>query len=606
MSSCERDSRLADRILGMPESPGVYLIKDSRGKIIYVGKAKNLQSRVRNYLQKPQTLDPKTAALVCAARDIDYIATESEVEALVLECTLIKENRPRYNIRLKDDKRYPFFKLTLNEPFPRLLVVRSVANDGAEYFGPFTDSSAVKRTLRALRLLFPLRDCGEKLGRIDGRECINFHIGRCNAPCTGRIDERSYRDLVEEVRLFLKGKRSELALSMRNRMMQLSREKRYEEAAIVRDQLLAFEKITLRQIAVSPEEFDADAIAVSKHGAFACGIVMKIREGAILAQEIFKLPAGRFDSEGDLLEAFIELYYHRATDVPELILVPSSIDSRNLVEDWLGKRCGKKIRVSTGRCSEERSLVELALKNARLHVETEIKSRSSSGPALRELAKVLGLAKVPRRIEAFDISNLHESEAVGAMVTFDKGVPNKSRYRHFKIGKETPKNDFAMMKEVLTRRISHIAEGKDRHPDLILVDGGAGQVSAALKALAELHVDSIPVAGLAKRNEEIYLSGSVRPLSLPRSNPALKLLQRIRNEAHRFAVSYHRSLRSRRTSSSGLDEIPGVGPKLRNRLLSIFGSLEAVREASIADIAKVPGMGKRRAKIIYEFFHASR
>ena len=596
--------RLKEKAASFPDSPGVYFMKNRNGRILYVGKAKNLTARVRSYVQRPEALDVKTLSLMRAAETIDYIATDTEIEALVLECTLIKEHRPRYNIRLKDDKRYPYLKLTVGERFPRLFLVRRVENDGAEYFGPFTDTSAVRRTLRTIRSIFPLRDCrGEGSGRIGGRECLNFHIGRCRAPCTGKITDEDYRALVEQVRLFLKGKGGRLRESIRGRMWRLAREKRYEEAAAARDQMAALEKISQRQRAATPRGRDEDYAALAREGNLSYGVVMKIREGMILGRESFPVPANAAEKDADVFEAFFELYYYSATDVPPRIYVPAPLAEEHLISDWLSAKSGRRVKISVPKKGDKRALLDLALKNAVLQLATRARSKTAGDPALRELKAALALPATPVRIEAYDISNIQGSAAVGSMVTFERGSPSKSGYRHFKIREIRGADDCAMMREVLLRRLAHLREGKERHPDLIMVDGGKGQVSAARSAMEELGVAGITVIGLAKRNEEIYVEGRKEPLRLPRRSIALRLLQRVRDEAHRFAIEYHRKLRSKNAWRSELDEIPGIGEARRTALLVEFGSLEALKGASRRDIARVPGIGTTFAEKVYEYFH---
>jgi len=596
--------RFKEKAVSFPDSPGVYFMKNSKGRILYVGKAKNLSARVRSYVQRPKALDVKTLSLMRAADTIDYIATDTEVEALVLECTLIKEHRPRYNIRLKDDKRYPYLKLTLGERFPRLLLVRRVENDKAEYFGPFTDTNAVRRTLRTIRTIFPLRDCGrEDAGRIAGRECLNFHIGRCRAPCTGKITEEDYRALVEHVRLFLKGKGERLAESIRERMWRLAGEKRYEEAAAARDQMEAFEKVSRRQRAVTPGGKDEDFAALAREGDLSCGVVIKIRDGTMLARESFLVPAIAAERDADVFEAFFELYYHSATDVPPRIYVPGPLAQEHLVSEWLSLKSGRRVKISVPKKGDKRALLELALKNAVLQLASGTRSTAASEPALRELKAALGLPATPVRIEAYDISNIQGSAAVGSMVAFERGSPLTSGYRHYKIREVRGADDYAMMREVLLRRLAHLKEGKERYPDLIMVDGGKGQVSAARSVMEELGLTGIPVIGLAKRNEEIYLEGRKEPLRLPRRSIALRLLQRLRDEAHRFAIEYHRKLRSTSAWRFELDDIPGIGQARRTALLVEFGSLKALKEASRRDIARVPGIGDTIAQKIHEYIH---
>jgi excinuclease ABC subunit C len=579
-------------------------MKSGKGRILYVGKAKNLSARVRSYLQRPEVLDAKTSSLMRITESIEYIATDTEVEALVLECTLIKEHRPRYNIRLKDDKRYPYLKLTRQERFPRLFLVRRIENDGAEYFGPFTDTNAVRRTMRSIRTIFPLRDCRERrAGRIAGRECLNFHIGRCRAPCTGRIDEEEYREIVEEVRLFLKGRARRLGESIRDRMWRLARMKRYEEAAAARDQAEAYEKISQRQRAATPLGTDEDFVALAREGNLSCGTVLKIRDGAIHGRESFFVPAPASERDAGVFEAFFELYYHGSTDVPPRIHVPAAFSEEALVAEWLSAKRGGRVRISVPRKGEKKALLRLALKNAELQLASETRSKATNVPALRDLKAALALASTPVRIEAYDISNIQGADAVGSMIVFERGAPCRSRYRHFRIRDVQGSDDYAMIREVLARRLSHLKEGHERPPDLIVIDGGKGQLSAARRAMEELGVSGIRLVGLAKKNEELYVEGRGEPLVLPRRSLALRLLQRARDEAHRFAIEYHRKLRSKGLRRSELDQIPGIGEKRKTALLMAFGSLETLKKAPAKEIARIPGIGIKTAEKIYEILH---
>jgi excinuclease ABC subunit C len=598
-----QENKLKEKVRAIPDEPGVYIMKDVKGRVIYVGKAKRLSNRVRSYFQSEELMTVKTISLVSAIRDIDYIATGNEVEALVLEYNLIKEYRPRYNIRLKDDKRYPFVKLTVNEPFPRIMVVRRVLNDGADYFGPYTDVKALRRTLRLLKAIFPLRNCsGEKFKPRD-RECLNFHIDRCLGPCTGRITEETYRVLVRQVLLFLKGRNEELRASFEGKMRDLAGERCFEEAAKVRDQIDMLDRISQQQLAVSPGAGDKDIVALSREGDMACGVVMKIREGRLLGTEVFLLPVTDSDANRTIFDSFLELYYHSATDIPPSIVTQDAVTERELIEEWLGQKRGGRVELIHPRRGEQRNLVELASKNASLKILSESQPGRRSTEVLEELKQTLGLASTPFRVEAFDISNIQGTEPVGSMVTFRDGEPLKSGYRHFKIRDVKGANDYAMLEEVLIRRIRHIREGRDRAPDLIMVDGGRGQVTTARKALDEGEMTSIPIIGLAKKQEEIYLETEPEPLRLSRSNIALKYLQRIRNEAHRFAIEYHRKLMRRRIVDSELDRIEGIGETRKFALLVEFGSLEGLLGATPKRIASVPGIGEKIAAKIYGHLH---
>jgi excinuclease ABC subunit C len=596
--------QLKEKAGDFPDSPGVYFMKNRKGRVLYVGKAKRLSVRIRSYVQKPEALDAKTLALMRSTEAIEYIATDTEVEALVLECTLIKEHRPRYNIRLKDDKRYPYLKITMDERFPRLLLVRSIGRDGAEYYGPYTDTNALRRMIRTIRAIFPLRDCGgDGPGRFPDRACLNSQIGRCRAPCTGAIGEKDYAELVEQVKLFLRGKSGRLGELIRGRMWRLAHEKRYEEAAAVRDQMAALEKVSERQLAATPGGENQDFVALVREDNMSCGVVIKVREGAILGRESFFVPAGASEKDVDVFTAFFELYYHSATDIPSLVHVSCALSDEKLAREWLSEKSGERVRITSPKKGDKRSLLDLALRNAALLLASEARLKGASMPVLQELKEALKMRSTPIRIEAYDISDIQGTEAVASMITFERGNPYKSGYRRFKMRGLVGPDDCAMMHEVLSRRLARLNEGKERHPDLIMVDGGSGQVSAARKAMGELGIHGIPVIGLAKKNEEIYIEGREEPLRLPRRSPALRLLQRVRDEAHRFAIEYHRKLRTRSMQKSALDDVPGIGVARRTALLIQFGDINAIKRASIMEIAGVPGVGKRIAERVYDHFH---
>ncbi len=586
----------------MPDSPGVYFFKNQRERVIYVGKARKLVSRVRSYMQAPEGLDPKTRALMDTAESVDYIVTDNEVEALVLEASMIREYRPRYNIRLKDDKRYPYLKITSNEEFPRLLLVRRVLDDGAEYFGPYTDAGAVRRTLKAIKTIFPLRDC-KGIFRLRQRECLNFQIGRCLGPCTGKVASDEYAAIVRQLRMFLRGHSEALVEEMRNAMESLSTARRYEEASLIRDQIASIRKISERQHAVDPGGADEDAVAIAREGGNACGVVMRIREGRILSSEVFMMPVITSDDIAILYEDFFKLYYNTSRDIPPGILAQYDLPDGMIISRWLRERTGKVISISVPSRGHRRKLVDLAEKNAASRLLTVRGRKASANMELADLKKALSLPSTPSRIEAYDISNVQGTGAVGSMVTFVDGRPLKSGYRHFRIRTVDGQDDFAMMREVLLRRFERLRDGKSRKPDLILVDGGKGQVSAAMEAMHASGLAPISVIGLAKRNEEIFVPGERDPIELSRRRPGLKLLQKARDEAHRFAVEYHRKLRSRGLVESGLDGIPGVGEYRKTQLLVRFGSLAGLKSVSKEDIASVPGIGPETAGKIHEYIH---
>jgi len=553
-------------------------------------------------MQASEKLDQKTQALMESVGSIDYIVTGNEVEALVLEASMIREYRPRYNIRLKDDKRYPYLKLTSNEKFPRLLIVRRVLDDGGEYFGPYTDVGSVRRTLKAIKTIFPLRDCKGSFRRRK-RECLNFQIGRCRGPCTGRIDSAEYASIIMQLRMFLRGHSEALVGELRNNMESLSENRRYEEASVVRDQISSIRKISERQHAVDPGGADEDAVAIAREGSSACGVVLRVREGRIISSEAFMMPVLPADVITEIYEDFIKLYYSTSLDIPPGILAQYELPERKLICRWLKERSGQAVSISVPSRGHRRKLVGLAEKNAASRLLTLRGKKVSAGIVLGNLKKSLGLPSTPSRIEAFDISNIQGSVAVGSMVTFVDALPLKSGFRHFRIRTVDETDDFAMMREVLLRRLERLKDGKSRRPDLILIDGGKGHVSAVMGVMEAIGLSQINVIGLAKKNEEIFLPGVKDPVVLPRRSPGLKLLQRVRDEAHRFAVEYHRKLRSRGLLESDLDDIPGVGKYRKIQLLVSFGSLTGLRKATEEEIAAVPGFGPATARKIHEHIH---
>ncbi len=587
----------------MPDAPGVYMMKNSRGKVIYVGKAKILKNRIRSYFQSKENLDRKTGFLVDSVDSIEYMATDNEIEALVLECNLIKEYKPKYNVRLKDDKKYPFLKLTRNEKYPRLVLTRTVQNDGSEYFGPYTDLTAVRKTLKLIQSIFPLRDCtGSRFRKNRNRECLNYQIGRCPGPCTGKIGQKEYLEIVDQISLFLKGKNITLKKLLEQRMLDLSKEKQYEEASLARDQLIAIDRVSKRQNAVEVSLVDEDYIAIADEGEESCGVVMRVREGKMLGLESFIISdTGNISSE-NLIASFSSLYYNSATDIPVNIYMQSEPADKKILEKWLTLKAGRRTSIRIPMRGYRVNLIRLAAKNAAMKLVASSSRKTSVVELLVEAKKTLGLKTTPFRIETFDISNIQGSDAVGSMVTFENGKPAKSGYRHFRIRNVEGSDDFSMMKEMLSRRLETLNTGQSRKPDLIIVDGGKGQLTAALTAMKETGITGIDLIGLAKRNEEIFIAGVSEKIVLPRKSAVLKLIQRTRDEAHRFAIEYHRKLRRKRIMHSALDDIEGIGEKRKLRLLMEFGSVSSIRKASIKELESVPGIGKGFAEKIYEYF----
>lgn len=592
---------LADKAAQMPDRPGVYLFRDERGRVLYVGKAKSLNKRVRTYFQRGQPA--KVMAMLQRVQDLDFIVTDSEIEALILECNLIKEHRPRYNVVLKDDKNYPYIKITVNEEFPRVLITRRQLKDGARYFGPYTCAGAVHDTLRLLKKLFPFRSCTQQRFT-NRRPCLNFHIKRCLAPCTGQVDREKYAAIIREVCLFLEGRHEELVKDLTARMQDAAARLEFERAAELRDQIRAIEQVVARQKIVSTRLEDRDVVALVCEGDTGQAVVFQVRQGKLVAEESLSL-CGTADRSGEeVLAAFIKQYYSRASFIPPEILLNRSLgEEEEVIAAWLTAARGGKVRLLAPRRGSKRELVAMAEKNASLLLAQEAAKEARDAQVLAELAQALGLPSPPTRIEAFDISHVQGQEAVASMAVFEDGRPKKDAYRRFRVRSPGP-DDFAAMEEVVARRFARAGEPKFAPlPDLVLVDGGKGQLNAALKAMRAAGYGEIPVFALAKEEEVLFAPGRPEPIRLPRNAKALHLLQRIRNEAHRFAVEYHRAARAKKALGSLLEEIEGVGAARRRALLRAFGSLEAIGRASVEELARVPGMNRKVAEAVHRFLN---
>ncbi len=606
---------LAEKLQSLPTSPGCYLYKDSAGEIIYVGKAINLRSRVRSYFQKSANHTAKTRKLVSRIVDLDIIMVDSELEALVLECNLIKQHRPHYNVRLRDDKHYPYLMLTMNEPFPRLLVTRKVKQDGGRYFGPFTNSRAVWDSLRLLYRLFPLVTCRKSWDNTPvQRPCLYHQMGRCpHAPCAGLGNKDEYRKMVEDVALFLDGKQDKLVKQLKAEMEEAAEDLQFEKAARLRDQVQAVETLVERQKVVSTNQTDQDIVAIVNDQGKSAVQMFFIRNGKLIGQEHFLLD-GMEGEEGieSATAEFVKQYYQEASYVPQEIVLPTHVEETVIIEQWLRQKKGAKVTLTVPERGEKKQLLDMASQNAKLALDqmqaTTAAEHDRTVGALMELQDALGLDSPPERIEAFDISTIQGSNSVGGMVVFQDGKPLKSDYRRFKIQKPTPTgepNDFAMMREVLTRRLKEFQSDNPKFntlPDLMLIDGGKGQLSVAVSVAAELGLE-LNMIGLAKQYELIYMPGKSDPLVLPRNSQALFLLQRVRDEVHRFSVTYHRTLRGKNATMSVLDTIPGIGPTRRRALLNFFGSVERLKHANVDQIANAPAMNRKLATTIHTMLH---
>ena len=585
---------LQEKIKTLPDAPGVYLMKDVRGKIIYVGKARVLKNRVRQYFQSNKNHGAKVKAMVAKIVDFETIVTASEVEALILECNLIKKHRPRYNISLKDDKSYPYLRLTA-EDFPRIILTRRIIHDGSRYFGPYTSGLAVKETLQLLRKIFPLRTCKT----FAKRPCLEFHIKRCLAPCAKKISREDYMLIVKAAEKFLEGRTAQVERELSNQMNAAAQALNFEEAARLRDILAAIKKVTEKQKIVT-DTGDADAIGLARLENETCAQIFFIREGKVTGRENFLLSGANDETDPQAVTEFIKQYYSRAQISAAEILLPVDLpeDDTKLLSEWLG------VKLIVPKRGVKKSLVEMAIQNAEKFLSEEsarrqLKNAQTLG-AVEELKNFLNLPRLPRRMECFDISHIQGAETVASMVVFEDGVPDKKSYRRFKIrSTEGKPDDFLSMREVTSRRYG----STENLPDLIVIDGGIGQLNSALGIIRGAG-HQVPVVGLAKQFELIFVEGASVPIELPKDSQALKLMQRIRDEAHRFAITYHRKLRRKRNLKSELDNVAGIGVKRRNELFKAFGSLAKIKAASVEELSAVPAMNKSAAESLKKFFDA--
>jgi excinuclease ABC subunit C len=603
----------------VPDSPGVYLWKDSTGAVLYVGKAKSLRKRMKQYAQghDDRAMVPEMMSRVAS---FDYVVTANEVESLILENNLIKEHHPRYNVDYRDDKTFPYIALTTGDPFPAIKYTREKHRSGTTYFGPYTDAKAARATIDVVRRVYPIcrTDCVEwkrltaKGGAPTGKPCFDYHIGKGPGPCVGAITREEYAGIVAKVSAFLDGRQASVERDLDRQMREAAADLDYEAATRYRNRLDAVRSILERQTIVSASGLDADAIGVCREETIAAAHVVHIREGRVMGAGEFVLDQGLDVSDCELLEAFLLRYYGEASHVPRQVLVSCLPPETEPLETLLAQRRGHKVTIEKPERGERRRLLEMATTNAS-HALARYKFRTRYdedrvNQALLELESALGLSVPPLRIECYDISTLHGRFSVGSMVVFDGGRPDPSAYRRFRIRAETPEsNDVAMMREVLQRRfVREAREGARfaRRPDLIVVDGGKPQLSAALAALERIGVTGVPVAALAKREEELFVPGWEQPVVLPGGSPSLYLVKRIRDEAHRFAITYHRDLRGKAMTASVLDEIPGVGPTRRQLLIKAFGSVKRLRAASVDDVAAVKGIGREVATDVVDFLAA--
>lgn len=610
--------KLETILSSLPETPGCYLMKDESGKIIYVGKAINLKNRVRSYFQKSIDHSYKTRRMVENIRDIEWIVVASELEALILEMNLIKEHRPFYNVRLKDDKRYPYIKIHWQDDFPKISVTRNMVQDGSRYYGPYTSVWAVHQTLDILRKIFPYLTCAREITGKDPRPCLYFDIHLCSGPCIGAISKADYRQMIEDLAKFLEGKTDPVLKRLQVEMARASNQLNYEKAAVVRDQIQAVERVVERQKIISNERKDSDVIAMARNNGEACVQIFFIRSGKLIGREYFILEGTEDEANAEILEEFIKQFYSQAAYIPNKVMLPQEVEEAMIINEWLNtRRGGEKVQISVPKRGQSKELVKMAAENAAETLRSlEIRWKADKDrqrDALGEIQAALGMSEPPNRIECYDISNTQGTASVGSMVVFEQGIPNKKLYRRFNIRTVTGPDDFASMREVLTRRFSNYFsenEAKDTPgykpdlafsilPDLLIVDGGKGQLRQAMDVLQDISLtDQFTIVGLAKQEEELFLPHRSESVRLEDHSQGYYLVQRIRDEAHRFAITAHRNRRGKIGLTSRLDTIPGIGPARRKELISKFGSIQGILDAAPEEIAKIKGISIEKANAI--------
>ena len=609
---------IQEELKKLPGKPGVYLMHDEKDAIIYVGKAISLKNRVRQYFQSSRNKGAKIGQMVTHISRFEYIVTDSELEALVLECNLIKEHRPKYNTMLMDDKTYPFIKVTVNEPFPRVMMARRMKKDKAKYFGPYTSAGAVKDTIELIRKLYHIRSCNRSLPKDIGKErpCLNYHIHQCYAPCQGYISREEYRKSIDEVVRFLNGNYDPILKELEEKMLDASENLEFEKAIEYRELLASVQKIAQKQKITDTAGDDRDIIAMASEGEDAVVQVFFIRGGRLIGRDHFYLKIAENDTKSEILSSFIKQFYAGTPYIPAELMLPEEIEDQEIIEEWLTTRREHKVRLRIPKKGTKEKLVELAQKNAQMVLKNDKerlkREEGRTIGAVKELEKILGLTGIIR-MEAYDISNTNGFDSVGSMVVYEHGKPKRNDYRKFKIKSVQGPDDYASMNEVLTRRFEHgLRERQDESetggfqafPDLIMMDGGRGQVNIALEVLEKLNLH-IPVCGMVKddnhRTRGLYFNNVELPID--RNSECFRLITRIQDEAHRFAITFHRQLRSKGQVHSILDDIPGVGPARRKDLMRSFENIEAIRNATVDDLKELPSMNEKSAQEVYKFFH---
>ena len=630
---------------GFPDKPGVYIFKDIKGNPVYVGKASRLSHRIRAYFgAESKKIGSKNSRIFLGSKDLDYIVTNNEAEALILENTLIKKHQPIFNVRLKDGKSYPYLKIDTKSDWPRVTITREIQEDGCKYFGPYFSASSLRRTMDLVNKLFPYRSCNKIITGSDPRPCLDYHIDRCLGPCIGAVEKKDYMDVIDQVIAFLQGRHSKIIKELNNKMEVASKSLKYEQAAVFRDQIEAIERVTQEQSAASQGYVNEDIVAVARDDDEAWVEVFFLRDGQLLGRDNFLLEGARGVTDAEVLSEFMKQFYARGSNIPKSILTEVEVADSKLISEWLETKTDSwRVNLKVPKRGEKRRLTKLVAENAVAGLKSyhlkNLAAKDSRSAAIREITEELNLPNPPKRIECYDISNTQGTDSVGSMVVFENGIPKKSDYRRFKIKTVSGPNDFASLQEVILRRFRNsglvgdaasdsgvsedekkqyiddmpTAEGSRKgkvvkdasfnaKPDLILIDGGKGQLSAVAEVMRlNLGIHNIPLASLAKKREEIFMPHVSESILLPRNSNALFLVQQIRDEAHRFAITFHRKLRSDRSVASKLDLIPGIGPVRKKHLLKYFGSLSKIQAASVEEIKNIPGMSEKIANTIKEY-----
>ncbi|MFC2013696.1 excinuclease ABC subunit UvrC [Chloroflexota bacterium] len=603
---------LTEQLKRLPTSPGVYLMRDTEGNILYVGKAANLRNRVRSYFTARQKLLPKLQRMIARVKDIYFFVTNSEQEAFILELNLIKRHHPRYNVRLKDDKSFPYLKIDLDEDWPRVYVTRRLEEKGGRYFGPFASAKSVRQTMKMIKGIFPFRSCSRSVTTTDSRPCLEYHIRRCLGPCVGAVNQQEYAELIKQVILFLEGRRGKVVQELESKMKDAAGALDFEKAALLRDQIQAVNRVVEGQRIATAVRGEQDVIALADDKDQACVQVYFVRVGKLIGRESFILQGTRYESHSQIMTSFVKQFYDSAPHIPPLLLLQYPVEDTKIIESWLQGKRRAKVHIQVPRQGNKKQLVDTVAVNAQHGLE-QLKIKQLAAPkaleaALDEIERELNLPHPPLRMECYDISDIQGTAAVGSMVVFDSGKPKPSHYRRFRIRTVSGADDYAMFQEMLKRRFKRSQTSNTPTPDtwailpdLVLIDGGKGQLNSALAAMREMGVSSVPVASIAKENEDIFIPHKAEPIALPRQSQGLQLLERLRDEAHRFALAYHQRVHKKEIFTSALDAIPGIGPKRKRALLKQFGSVQAIQKASIEELAAARGMTESLVKKIKRY-----